>query len=284
MAETFYVTPEMARVVTARAEAWPDDEIVSIDELPSAAGFVYVPHGIWSTYTSGNKVCCDVFAWHRVGNSLQCYWMISPVMTYPGMEKPKPGEMETIPLSFFSYDMDGPCAARTVAQFDHELPEELQLDMGLDLTMFTKDPLDKLKIGPKIKLWMIQNDVTLQEVPDFNFIWLFSCLRLMREELPAVSRVGTPANLRKGMIQRKMKNTHVTVIEHRRRAAGDDLGGTHEYNYRFYRRGHNRRVWAKNPETGELEQRTVWIKPVIVNSARTDLPLLMREHINSLSR
>jgi hypothetical protein len=282
MAENFYVTPEMTRLVDARADAWADDETWNISELPTTAGFMHVPAAIRDTGSDGWPVGASVAMWHVVGDRLRLvfFWSLNDRALTESMD---PDDFKLMPpyplLQVYDLPADGgplPLAMRPSAP----LPEGMRGELNLALD----DDDYHVRGTPRVQMWLADNDVQVDLVPDRLVIWLLSCLRLMRERIPNVSRQGSPVSVQRGMQQRKLRNTHVTVIEFRHREPGPEQGGTHEYSHRFLRRGHHRRVWAKNPETGQLEQRQVWIKPTVVLAHREDLPMLFRDHVNELRR
>ena len=69
-AETFYVSPEMNRLVTAAAEAWEEDEPVYAEDFPATVGWVWIPGGLTRLDIRGQLVTTDAVSWHVTGGAL----------------------------------------------------------------------------------------------------------------------------------------------------------------------------------------------------------------------
>jgi hypothetical protein len=164
------------------------------------------------------------------------------------------------------------------ARLSKPLPEGIRDD----IKVWLNEGELKAEMSVRAQDWIDTHGADFIGRPDRILSFLFSALRIMREPVAVVERHGLPANMRKRVSTRKLRNLHVTVIEYRRPASHPQAGTTWTLSHRYYRRAHKRRVWYKDPDTGERKQRVVHIPSTICGDP--SLPLMLREHVNALTR
>ena len=276
-ADIFYVAPLMNRLVTAAAETWPEDEVVRADDWPTPWGWLYIPGGLTLIDVRGRVITTSAFSWQVTGGrvllTLWCDKRADPphVREMPGYENLPTWTPWHIQQLTLGQPLPKILSMGTV------LPPEVSDAVvwthleGDSYQAFIPEGWSPEQLQPGLKL-------------DGNVAWLISMLRIMRQPLADVTEHGLPANVRRGLAKRRVRvrKTHITVIDFRRRAGEYESHGEREYSHRFFRRGHWRRQWYGSEEHDDRRQEVIYIHPTIVGDE--SLPLLMREHVNALRR
>ena len=276
MSETFYVAPLMSRLVTAAAESWPEDEPVLAEDWPTTHGFMYIPGGVSTVDVRGQVNVTEIFTWEVRGSQTEVVWWTNKKYDAPVMRE-RIG-WDQIP-QYTPWHI-------VVLKHGRALPQAMVMgtvippEVGREMRWIT---------GPngERSLYFPQGWTPEQLHPHLGVdrvsAWLVSALRIMQQPLAAVERKGMPANLRKSLMRHpvRLKQKAVTVIDFRRRVGDFEHVGEREYSHRFLRRGHWRRQQYKRDD-GEWDRRRIWIHSTIVGDPSK--PLILREHVNALTR
>jgi len=276
MSETFYVAPLMSKLVTAAAESWPEDEPVTAEDWPTSHGFMYVPGGVSTIDVRGQVNVTEVFTWEVRGPRTEVVWWTNKKYDTPVMRE-KIGWEEISQytpwhVTVLKHGMALPMGMVMGTVIPPEVGAQMRWIVGEDGQRSLFFPLG----------WSAE-DLQPHWGVDRVSAWLVSALRIMQQPLAAVERKGMPANVRRGMLRYpvRLKQKAVTVIDFRRRVGDFEHVGEREYSHRFLRRGH----WRKQPykrDDGEWDRRRIWIHPTVVGDPSK--PLILREHVNALSR
>jgi len=276
LAETFYVSPDMNTLVTAAAEGWEADETVEAEDFLVDHGWVYIPGGIANIDVRGRLYTTSALTWARRGAEVRVTfwadkhndspqerehpaWQVLPQMT--------PWHLTTVHLG-----QPLPSALR----FGRTLPPEVS-----DQIVWMETEHGYAMSFPQG--WSAE-EMQPRTGPDPTVAWLVSTLRIMQQPLASVKGAGLPAGVRKGWKANpvRVKNTKITVIDFRRRVGEFESGTGREFTHRFLRRGHWRKQWMGSEKDGTRRQARIWINPTVVGPA--DKPLVLREHVNALTR
>ena len=297
--DNYYISPEMCVLVTAAAESMPEDEQPKPEDFPTPGGWLLIPNGIVQSDIRGAAVVTNVILWRTSGGVVRLTYLadkfhpLDRANTYDGILRAAKEEKvpdpqararriwDQIPRLTVWHDMD--------AEFHHRLPTSLSLGAVIPPEVSSQITVRDLPDGGRQIYWPVGYDVEgLRGLinpnihPEPVFRWLLACLRLMQQELTSVTQQGLPANLRRSLKGKvRLKNTHVSVIEYRRRSGSMPSESSREYTHRFLRRGHWRKQPYKNDD-GEWDRKSIWIHPTIVGDP--SLPLRLREHVKALVR
>lgn len=278
LAETFYVAPAMNALVTAAAESWEHDETVEPEDFPTDHGWLYIPAGgIASIDVRGNTYQTSGLTWARRGGTVRVVLWADKRYDPPHM-KSQPG-WDTLPqmTPWHIVDLTLRETLPTAIQMGRVLPPEVsQAIQWFD----TGDG----RYGMAFPQGWTAEEMEPRVGPDPILGWLVSALRIMQQPLASVKPAGLPAPVRKGWKQApfRVRNTKITVIDFRRRVGEFESGSGREYSHRFLRRGHWRRQWIGSEKDGSRRQARIWIHATVVGPE--DKPLVLREHVNALSR
>lgn len=276
LAETFYVSPNMNALVSAAAESWPADEVVTEDDFPTDVGWLYIPGGITSIDVRGSLYTTSAMTWRRRGNEVRVVLWANKHDDPPHMRNHEswPSMPTMTPWHITSLTIGGtlPIAIRMGKVLPPEVSQQMHWVNGPNGQTMLSFPQG----------WTAE-EMQPHEGPDPSMAWLVTVLRIMQQPLASVERQGLPAGVRKALMKhpKRMKNTAVTVIDFRRREVDHEEGTGREYSHRFLRRGHWRRQPYKRDD-GTWDRRRIWIHPTIVGDP--DKPLILREHVNALTR
>lgn len=297
--DNYYISPEMCVLVTAAAHEMPEDEQPKSEDFPTPGGFLLIPNGIVQTDVRGNAVVTNVIVWNTSGGRIRLTYYtdknhpLDKANQIAGMVAAAEEEGHENPAGW-AHRMWEKMARLTpwhdmVADFHTPLPKTFSMGAVIPPEISNQITVSDHADGRRVITWPVGFDQEgLREVinPGVHvepvFSWLLACLRLMQQEITVVTDHGLPANLRRSLKGRvRLKNTHVSVIEYRRRSASMPSESTREFTHRFLRRGHWRKQPYKN-EDGEWDRKSIWIHPTIVGDP--SLPLLLREHVKALVR
>lgn len=298
--DNYYISPEMCVLVTAAAEAMPDDEQPKPEDFPTPGGWLLIPNGLVQTDIRGAAVVTNVIVWNTSGGRVRLTYLtdkfhpLDRANTFDGLLKAAEEEKavdnprawarrtwDNMPRLTVWHDMD--------TDFHRPLPTALAMGAVIPPEISNQISVVDLPNGNRRIAWPVGYDQEqLRSIinptigPEPVFRWLLACLRLMQQELTTVTEQGMPANLRRSLKGKvRLKNSHVSVIEYRRRSASMPHESSREYTHRFLRRGHWRKQPYKNEE-GEWDRKSIWIHPTLVGDP--SLPLLLREHVKALVR
>jgi hypothetical protein len=286
LAENFYVTPDMQVLVTAAAEVTDDEEIVRFEDFPCEAGFLVIPGGLAFIDHRLRIIVTTAVLWHIYGGVVDLHYITDkshPVVKATWNDQGEYGPNSSarwerlpqlMPWVYAKQDLNDTVGLMTVTL--GLIPPEISRQIRIE----HNENGDVIMLAP---IGFMPDEMVPHPVSDPIMKWLLACLRLMRQEITSVTERGLPANVRKRMGRSvRMRNTHVTVIEYRRREAWHGPEGSgREFSHRFFRRGHMRRQPHKNPD-GTWGYHLVYIHPTIVGDPSK--PLLLREHVNALMR
>ena len=276
LAETFYVAPQMNALVTAAADGWVEDEVVVEEDFPVDFGWLWIPGGISTIDVRGLAYVTSALSWSRRGDVVEVVLWADKrhdrpdVRENPGwadLPQLTPWHMARMPL-----DRPLPTALQMGTVVPPEVAEQMHWVKGPDghQALVFPQGWTAEQLQPKV-------------APDRILAWLVSALRIMQQPLASIERKGLPANVRKALKRapHRVRQTHITVIDFRRRLSDFEPGSAREYSHRFLRRGHWRRQPYKRDD-GTWDRRRIWIHPTIVGDP--DKPLILREHVNALTR
>jgi hypothetical protein len=277
LAETYYVAPQMHRLVAAAAEDWPADEVVTEEDFPTVAGFMWLPGaGLGTLDIRGQMMHVNAITWHLRSGEVMLTWWAHKRHDSPH-RRASFGDWSMLP--------DLTPWAVTTMRVGEPLPRTLQ--MG---TLLPPEVSDQIRwhetdagLAMTIPEGWSPEQLTPHASPDPVTAWLVSALRIMQQPLADVRQTGLPANVRRSLQRRqhKLRQTRVTVIDFRRPPEHRGDGSGREFSHRFLRRGHWRRQPYKRDD-GTWDRRRIWIHPVIVGPS--DKPFLLRDHVNALRR
>lgn len=274
--ETFYVSPLMQKMVTAAAESWPLDEDLTEEDWPVPHGFMYVPGGVTTIDVRGMVQTTVAFSWEIRGSETHVTWWTDKQYDSPYQREAFP-DWEGMPR-YLPWHI-------TVLKNGKPLPIALNMGTVLPPEVAMQIKYNETPEGYSIYIpegWTAEQ---LQPTtgPDRVSAWLVSALRIMQQPLVSVERKGVPANVRRAAMKRpfRLKQKAVTVIDFRQRKGDFVHSGEREFSHRFLRRGHWRRQPYKR-EDGTWDRRRIWIHPQIVGDPSK--PLILREHVNALTR
>lgn len=296
MSHAYYVTSDMQALVTAAAEKMPSDTVVRAQDFPTPQGWLVIPGGITHLDVRGLPVSTSAILWSVWGGSVHLTLFA---------DKNHPTDRARFATAFVNDDADPEMreVARQTLASHRVLPRLTPwADAGQPLEQpITQVMLSGTVIPPEDARQMTfhrhNGNMTIHFPTGFSpesmnphlepapvTRWLVACLRIMAQPLASIETIGVPANLRKQFRKSpvKMKHTLVTVITFRRREGRGLTGSGREYSHRFLRRGFWRKQWYKPVAHGEWDYYEVYIHPVIVGDPSK--PLILREHVNVLSR
>ena len=292
-AEAFYCTDSMMGLVEHTAATMPNDG-VERPELPAEAGFLWLPRSLPHFDIRGKRMQTRAFLWFQFEGALAIIFLtdrddpddqvtrnIIETHNYPQAEWALTPKLQTQHLMILGYGNPLPTFPDTSAmhRWRKLLPK-------VEFVPFYTDDAVGWDIGGDpnevhhAKTLMALNPP--QEKNEHITGFLVAFWRLCGQTLARVEKEPLDRPTKRRLQARHMQLNPVTVITLRHSGQSRDDDPNHPgYDHRFIRRGHWRRVWC-GPMTGERYQRSVWIHKTIVGPE--DKPLIVREHVNSLSR
>lgn len=277
LAHTYYVAPNMAALVTAAAESWPEDELIWPEDFPTQQGWLWVPGGITAVDIRGRLLRTSAISWSVRAGGVDIICWADKYVADPLSYRSEPG-WDKLPR-FTPWHVGR-------ITFGHPAPTAIVL--GTILPPEVADSIEVTEHDGQISMFIPEGWSREEMTPHIGVAvevaWLVSALRIMAQPLATHERVGIPARVRKSLARhaRRVKETAVTVVDFRRREGMEGSSGTRVYTHQWLRRGHWRRQWMGSERLGNRRQVRIWIHPAICGPA--DKPLLLREHVNALIR
>jgi hypothetical protein len=272
----------MTPVVTAAAEMMPNEPLEPQD-LPHTHGFLHLPQGLMTVDVRGRMLVHNAVLWAVRGGGVDIYWLSNKHDPRDSMNiilrKDLGSAWDQLPLLTL--------AMYTRVEFGKTIPLAIGAQKVLPPEIAAKVVVDVSPEGAIAWMWPEGYDLTewmngaAEMKTDSGTAWLVAMWRLMQQTLTDVQEETVDRPLRKYARRVHMRQSTVVVINLRKKK-GAEGDGTHEYSHRFWRRGHWRMAWVGSGP--EKRQRAVYIHPTLVNADREDLPILVRDHVYSLSR
>lgn len=279
IAETYYLSPDMQQFAQLAAEDFPDDEAILKEDLPSEAGFLYLPQRI--PYRDIRSRVQQVYAIIWCNNR---GWLLTDRQDPDDEISRKIREL--IPDdSLRSFRATGRWDVNGAVEFvfGQPIPSRVVFPRGViperaDVTFQKRPDAGTAMLVDGQERPDIYDLADL--APDELLRFLLAVWRLMQQTLAAVEHDQSHPRATRRRAERKHIPTGVTVISLRRRA-GHYEGTGQSINYRTLVRGHWRRVWC-GPKDGERYRRAVYIHEFI--RGPEDAPLIIRKRVNALVR
>lgn len=276
VAQPYYVSPDMQAIVTAAAMALPDDEVVTVEDFPADVGWMLIPGGgITVIDIRGKLVSSNVLLWRRLGSVVTLVLLVDEKHSAtPDLGGGFGGNLRVTPWMILDLHLGRPLPTNLSSGM--VVPPELA-----DQFTWIDTPTGGMMTHPK---GFDASEMTYSLRPDYPTQWLVACLRIMQQPLARITQEGLPTALRKGLKASpvRLRYTHVTVIDYRRRVGDPDRDPSgRTFSHRFLRTGHWRRQPYKR-EDGSWDHRRTWIHLTIVGDP--SLPLMLREHVRALTR
>lgn len=274
VSENFYVAPDMLELAVAAAETMPDEPLL-MEDVPTMAGFMYLPSPIRLMDIRGRLLSVNAVIWQVVGGK---------VVFHQLTDKNDPSDMISVQLreqygdewvqQLPRFSLADSCLAR----FGQELPRTIYnatpIPPGADVHIGHED-------GNLILATNVPMDLTPEVRRDPFTSTMLALWRLMQQPLTNVSVEYPDRHTRKQLARVRLRDQRVTVIELRRRESRDHGPAERDYDHRWLVRGHWRRQPCKDA-AGEWTHRVIWISPYIKGPEGT--PLIIRDRINALLR
>ena len=280
MSHNYYVTPDMQVLVTAAAEKMDPEEPLRATDFPTEAGWLLIPGGVVHLDVRGLPTPISAVLWRVVGGVVSFTLFIDKTHPADQARWAQDAEIHKMlprltPVHLAAQPLDQPI--HQVLVLGGMIPPEVSHQIE-----FTRDP-ETNNVSMSFPVGFDPSDLAPHHEQSPPIRWVVACLRLMMQPITDVTEQGLPANVRRQMARRqvRLRNTHVSVINFRRKVPHGD-GAGREYSHRFLRRGHWRRQPYKPVPGGPWDYRTIYIHPTLVGDPSK--PLLLREHVNSLSR
>jgi hypothetical protein len=280
---TFYVSPQMEALVTAAAEALPDDDTVIPSDLPTPQGFLWIPGGLTVIDVRGRVLKYNGALWSAFGGGVFVWWLTDK---YDDADTTNIEIRETTPPRYWAtlpqLTPNGESRVRFSAPLPKSIgqtkviPPEYRQSMRWDpeaggLVFWT----EKGYTSAELEEWL-----TPKVQPDATFRWLLACWRLMQQSVARLDDEPVPRQMRKLGRRAGLPDGNVTVIKLRSSPSRGDGSSLVEWSHRWLRRGH----WRSQPykEDGHWVRRTIWIHPTVCGP--DDKPLIIRDHVYDLRR
>jgi hypothetical protein len=275
---TFYVSPHMEALVTAAAEALPDDDVTSPDDLPTSQGFLWIPGGLTLLDVRGRVLKYNAALWTTYGGQVFVWWLTDKydVADMTNLEiKGRFGERYFARMPQLTPNGEnrvrfGIPVPKVLGQTKVIPPEYRQRMEWTDEGMVFHT--EKGFTGEELQDWL-----TPSVQPDAVFRWLLACWRLMQQSVTRLDDETMPRQLRKLGQRAGIPNDVVTVINLRSTPTRGDGSSAVEWSHRWLRRGH----WRQQPYKGGVIK-TIWIHPTVCGPEGK--PLVIKDHVYSLTR
>ena len=279
---TFYVSPHMEALVTPAAEALPEDDILTVQDLPTPQGFLWIPGGLTVLDVRGRVLKYNGALWTSYGGEVFVWWLT---------DKYDPADMTnheikaTAPKGYWEKFPQLTPGGETRARFGEPVPQylgqtkvippEYRQAMHWDEKQGLVFWSEKGYTSEELQDWL-----TPTMGPDPSFRWMLACWRLMQQSVTRLEDETMPRQLRKLGQRAGIPNDIVTVINLRSTPVRGDGQSAVEWSHRWLRRGH----WRRQPYKldGEWVHKTIWIHPTVCGPE--GLPLVIKDHVYNLTR
>lgn len=279
---TFYVSPHMEALVTAAAEALPDDDQLQVDDLPTPQGFLWIPGGLTLLDVRGRVLKYNAALWTTYAGQVFVWWLTDKYdeadMTNIEIRQATPEQYwkslpQLTPNGENRVGFGGPLP-QTVGQ-TKVIPPEYRQAMHWDDDRGLVFWSEKGYTSEELQDWL-----TPTAQPDPCFRWLVACWRLMQQSVTRLTDETMPRQLRKLGRRAGIPNDVVTVIDLRSTPVRGDGQSAVEWSHRWLRRGH----WRRQPYKidGEWVRKTIWIHPTVCGPE--GLPLVIKDRVYNLKR
>jgi hypothetical protein len=290
--ETFYVAPHMLDLARGAGESMPDEAIV-IEDLPTMAGFMWLPKPLGYMDIRGRFLTTNALVWAAVGGIVEVYMLTDKDdktdMMNVLLREDLGDAFARLPkfsmshLAAFQFGQPLPRGVTMATLVDRPDLVSYFRDSEGNLSMFSPEAVDLHGIAKGATT----NDKGESTVPvhstgrDPTSATLLALWRLMQQPIVDLSVLDTPRPLRRQLRRAGLPDQRVTVIELRRREGVPHPEGEGvDWQHRWIVRGH----WRKQPckVEGEWSHRVIWIDPYV--KGPEDKPLIMRDRVNALLR
>ncbi len=305
LAEAFYVAPSLLDLVQGAAISMPD-EVLLPQDLPADTGFMWVPGGFSTFDVRGQRMVYNAITWHRHGDGVDV-----------GLWSDKHDPVDAVAAAMRRHGTWATTPRLTLAdqhglRFGHDLPHALTLAADVppqiadyitfNLAQASDDPdghgspdsqtLTWTWTGPRPLAEALHDlDMTLDDLRDLfqprpgpnpALRCLLATWRLMQQTITTVEDEEVPRQIRRRLERMNVPDRKVSVVGLRKRPSRGDGTSDVEWSHRWCVRGHWRRQPYKDPETGGVVYRQIYINPFL--KGPEGAPLLVRDHVYALVR
>lgn len=286
IAETYYLSPDMTTLALAASTAddFPDDEVILVEDLPSDAGFMYLPQPFEMRELRGFMLRAHAVLWR--GDTI--WWLgdrRDPADEFNQEIRTVYGDAAVARLgALLRWDLI------SIDRFDFSRPMPRMfgfppgtLPHGSQVS-FERQPDQRVRVrtdaplGPE-ELADLMSQAAESAVVHPSLKFLLTVWRLMQQTLSEVVREEAQKGVRRDALRAGIVDTGICVIQLRRRKP-HATGTGQPLDHRVPVRGHWSRRWCGPADNRVL--RAVYIHPYIRGPA--DAPIIVREHINALVR
>lgn len=276
---TFYVTPHMEALVTAAAEALPEDDVVVPSDLPTPQGFLWIPGGLTVLDVRGRVLKYNGVLWTSYAGQVFVWWLTDK---YDDADMTNIELRETTPPRYWATLPQLTPNGENRVRFNDPLPQTIGQTKVIPpeyRQSMTWDPdagglvfwTEKGYTSEELEEWL-----TPKVQPDAMFRWLLACWRLMQQSVTRLDDEVMPRQLRKLGRRAGIPNDVVTVINLRSTPTRGDGSSAVEWTHRWLRRGH----WRKQPYKDGPKM--IWIHLTVCGPE--GLPLVIKDHVYNLTR
>jgi hypothetical protein len=319
MGECFYVTDDMMALAQAAAKTMPNETLLA-EDLPSTAGFLWLPRAIPHVDVRGTRMRTHAITWApdvggEPGTAI-ALWTdrddMADEINQDLREQYDRGEggrtsvtWELLPKlqlqHIYALEFGGPLPTFPNTDHLHEIRERWP-HLRIEVAWRTRDSIPEQTVPPwwqpgdsnQYLTWWIPGedadpDVAaarlvlashiVPEEPEPTARFMVTFFRLCQQSLTRIERTHPERHARRRAERLQMRDVPVTVITLRRITTEQNVNETHvEWTRRWLVRGFWRNQWYPS----EQVHRAIWISPFIKGPA--DKPLIIRDHVTSLSR
>ena len=280
--ETFWVAPNMVELARVASESMPDEDLLPYD-LPSTHGFMWLSQPFRMIDVRRKSLSMNAIMWAVRGGQVRVWHFthrndLVDSMNIIARSQLAPEHWQELPMFSLNHVAN--------LSFGQKLPRGLTWDTPLppEATMEFTDT--KLEDGTRSVAFITDQSMDLDEEPKLIrsplLAFLLTTWRLCQQSLAERERPPLNSKLRRRLRRANLPETPVTVITLRRSGYVSDGEGHVEWSHRWIVRGHWRKQPCKDRPGGDWTYRHVFIHPHI--KGPDDKPLLVREHVNALTR
>jgi hypothetical protein len=281
--ESFYISPDMMDVVFAAATALEncDDVAIEADTPPTPIGWLWLPVPLTILDIRSKIIRLHGCVWAVFGGCVQVVWLTDKYDPVDSVNQHLREDEALFPLlpRFTVAAVQRVPLGRPLRKTKRlTTPDGGGVPPSLPITV-TKDEGRTVLFFPK---GYGPDEVTTVDAPALDMLFLYAFWTMMQQKIAARREEPLPRQARRLMRQVNLSDAPITVIEFRRASINAGGGAGVEWSHRFLRRGTWRWQWYGSEKDGSRRQERIWIHPTIVNAHRTDLPFLVRDHVNAL--